>query len=121
MSAVLVRLHWVVVANELLEVQGVLFVNILDPKFVDNKGKGDGASFVEIQARSILGKEVPSSGKDFFELLVGRFTSLLEALHGLSDLNVDEPVRGHFGSKVVVLDDARQKIGIGNARVLEPV
>ena len=120
-SAIPVGFHRVVGADELLEVQGVVFVDILDPKVVDNKGEGDGASFVEIQARSILGREVPSSGKDFFELLVGKFTSLFEAVHGPLDFNVDEPVDRHFGSKVVVLDDVRREIGIGDGHVLEPV
>ena len=64
--------------------QGVVFVHLLDPKVVDNKGEGDKVGFVEIQARSILGRTVPSSGKDLFELLVGKFSSLLEAVHGPS-------------------------------------
>ena len=118
--AVPVRLHWVVVADELLEVQGVLFIDILDPKVVDNKGEGDGASLMEIKARRILGR-VPSRGKDFFELLVGKFTSLLEASRGSLDFNVDEVVGGDFGSKVVVLDDVRREIGKGNVHVLKPV
>ena len=103
------------------KVQGVVFVDILDPKVADNKDEGDGASFMEIQARRILGREVPSSGKDFFKLLVGKFPSLLEAVHGLSDFNLDETVSGNFGGKVVVLDDVRREIGIGDAHVLEPV
>ena len=102
-------------------VQGALFVDILHPKVVNNEGEGDGAGFVEIQARSILGREVPPSGKDHFELLVGKFTSLLEAIHGSSDFNVDEPVGGNFGGKIVVLDDAGRKIGVGDVHVLEPV
>ena len=53
--------------------------------------------------------------------MVGKFTSLLEAVHDSSDFNVHEPVSGHFGSKFVVLDDVRQEIGIGDAHVLEPV
>ena len=76
---------------------------------------------VEIQARSILGRAVSSSGKDFFELRVGKFTSLLEAIHGPPAFNVDEPVSGHFGSEVVVLDDVRREIGIWDAHELEPV
>ena len=121
-SAVPVRLHQVVVADQLLEVQGVLFVDILDPKVVNNKGKGDGEIFLEIQTRSIFGREVlPSSGQDFIQLLVGKFTRLLEALHGSTNFNVDEPVGGNFGSKAVVLADVRQEIGIGDAHVFEPV
>ena len=76
---------------------------------------------MEIQARSILGREIPSSGEDFFKLLVGKFASLLEAVHGLSDCNVNEPVSGYFGSKIVVLDGVGREIGIGDAHVLEPV
>ena len=110
-----------VVADELLEVQDVLFVDVLDPKVVANKGEGDRASFVKIKARSILGREVPSSGEDFFELLVGKFASLLEATHGLSDFNVDEPASGYFGSKILVLNNVRREIGIGDAHVLKPV
>ena len=56
-----------------------MFVDVVDPKVVKNKDEGDRANSVEIQARSILGREVPSSGQDFLELLVGKFTSLLEA------------------------------------------
>ena len=59
-SVVPVRLDRVVVADELLEVQGVLLADVLDSKVVNNKGEGDGASFVEIQARSIMeGKYLP--------------------------------------------------------------
>ena len=64
--------------------QGVLFLDLFDSKVVDNKGEGDWASFVEMHGRSIVGREVPSCGKDFFELLVGKFTSQLEAIHGTS-------------------------------------
>ena len=100
--------------------QGVLFVDIIDPKAVDTKGEGDGVSCMEIQARSILRKEVPSNGKDFFELLVGKFTSLFETVHDLLDFNVDEILGGDFGSKVVVLDDVSREIGIGDPYVLKP-
>ena len=76
---------------------------------------------MEIQARSILGREVPSSGQDFLELLAGKFTNLLEAVHGPSDFNIDEPIGGHFGRKVIVLSDVRKEIGIGDMYVIEPV
>ena len=62
-----VRLHGVVVTDEFLKVQGVLFVDILDPKVVDNEGEGDGASCMEIQARSILRGKVPFNGKDLYK------------------------------------------------------
>ena len=95
--------------------QGISFVGVFDPKVVNNKGEEDWASLMEIQARSILGREVPSSGKDLFKLLVGHFTSLLEAVHG--DCNVDETVGGNFGGKVVVLDDVGRESGIGDTHV----
>ena len=38
-SAFSVRFHRIVVADELLEVQGILLVDVLDPKVIDNKGK----------------------------------------------------------------------------------
>lgn len=63
---------------------------------------------MEIQARPILGMKVPSSGKDLFELRVGKFSSLLEAVHGPSDFNVDETIGGNVGGKVVVLNDLRR-------------
>ena len=72
--------------------------------------EGDGASLMEIQARHILGREVPFNGKDIFKLLIGKFASLLEAVHGSLDFNVDESVDGNFGGKVVVLDDVRREI-----------
>ena len=76
---------------------------------------------MEIQARGILGREVPPSGKDLFELLIGKFSSLLEAIHDPSDFDVDEAIGGNFGGKAVVLADVRRDIGIGDMHVLEPV
>ena len=120
-SAVPVRFHWVVVADEFLKVQGVLFVGILDSKVVKDKSEVDGASLMDIQAKSILGREVPSSGKDFFELMVGKFSSLFEAIHGLMDFNVDKTVGSNFGSQVVVTDDVRGEIRIGDPHEFKPV
>ena len=77
LSAIPVGLYLVDVADDFLKVKGVVFVDIIDPKIVDNKGEGDGASFAEIQDRRIFGMEVPYSDNDLFELMVGQFTSLL--------------------------------------------
>ena len=76
---------------------------------------------MEIQAWCVLGWEVPSSGEDFLELLVGKFASLLEAIHGTSDFNVDEAVGCYLGSEVIVLYDVRREIGIWDAHIFEPV
>ena len=65
-SAVQVRFHWVVVADEFLKVQGVFLVNILDPKVVDNKvERGYWEIFMEIQTRSIPRREVPPVTRTF--------------------------------------------------------
>ena len=70
---------------------------------------------------AVKGLIVPYGGQDFFELLVGKFSSLFDVIHGSADFNVDETVGSDFGSKVAVSDDVRREIGIGNVHVLKPV
>ena len=40
-------------------------IDILDPKVVDDEGEGDGTSFMEIQARIILGGKYPLVARTF--------------------------------------------------------
>ena len=45
--------------------QCVLFVDVLDPKVVDNEGEGDGVSFVEIQPGVYLEGKYPPVARIF--------------------------------------------------------
>ena len=52
-SDVPVRFHDVIIADELLKMQGILFVNILHAKTINNKGEGDEVGSMEIHAWDI--------------------------------------------------------------------
>ena len=51
--------------------EGVRFVDIFDPKVVNNESEGDRSGFVKVESRGVLRRVVVTRGKDFFKLLVG--------------------------------------------------
>ena len=85
------------------EVVGVLLVDTLDPKVVDDEEESDGLSGVFPERRSSGNRGESKMGKMSFEPFVGDAAGLFEAGHAFMDIEVN-PAVGTKCTEVVLVD-----------------
>ena len=68
------------------EVVGVLFVDVLDPKVINDKGENDGLGGVLPELRGSGNRDEAKMGEVSFESFVDDDAGLFEARHAFSDL-----------------------------------
>ena len=86
------------------EMISVLFASVLDAKIVYTKRKGDWVPNMRPETWGELALVITFSVQTFFQKLLCKESALRKSIHPAPYLNIDVPIFGDFGGKVVLID-----------------